>query len=181
MSIVEIGAKNGDYKVFESIVAYLVKRAIEERFAYLEFYLPADHEFTDFALRYGYYLRSDYPKVANGMARIIDLRELFTKITPELERRLKAHNSNYSAVLNINTDIGSVTLRVDGEVIEVFEEKRTGYEMKINQDALAQLVLGYRSVKDIVHGYAKIDSEALPLLNALFPRSIPYVWQPDRW
>jgi len=181
MSIVEIGAKNGDYKVFESIVAYLVKRAIEERFAYLEFYLPADHEFTDFALRYGYYLRSDYPKVANGMARIIDLRELFTKITPELERRLKAHNSNYSAVLNINTDIGSVTLRVDGEVIEVLEEKRTGYEMKINQDALAQLVLGYRSVKDIVHGYAKIDSEALPLLNALFPRSIPYVWQPDRW
>ncbi|RLF16393.1 MAG: hypothetical protein DRJ66_03115 [Thermoprotei archaeon] len=181
MSIAEIGAKNYDYRVFESIMAFLVKRAIDGRFAYLEFYVPFDHEFADFALRYGYLLRVDYPKVAHGMARIIDLERLFHVIRPELERRLKVANIRRNVTLNISTDIGNVSLKIDGDTVEVLEKQASGYDFKISQASLTQLIFGYRSVKDVVYDSVKVDSEAIPILNALFPKGVPYVWQPDRW
>ena len=181
LNIAEIGSKNNDYKVFETIISFLVEKGIRGRYAYLTFYLPLDHPFTKFAIRYGYTMKSYYPKRAHGMARIICLKELFDKIKPELERRLIESKNKHKASVLIDTDIGSITLKIDESVLEVSEEPKANYRIKLSQSSLTQLVLGYRDIRDLAYKEAKVDSEVLPLLNILFPRSAPYVWPADRW
>jgi hypothetical protein len=52
--------------------------------------------------------------------------------------------------------------------------------IKLPQDKLAQLVVGYRSASDLL---TDLDMQALgdtrPLLDTLFPKCQPHVWMPD--
>ncbi len=180
LNVAEIGAREHDYKVYETMSAYLAREGVKGRYASITFYLPCDHPFTRFAMRYGYVMKSHYPRRAHGMARIIDLRALFEGLRPELERRLMRARGEYDMSVALETDIGSVTLKVRGCSVEVSEEE-ANYKLKMRQEALTQLILGYRDIGDLLYDEVKADTEALPLMDALFPRGVPYVWQPDRW
>lgn len=181
MSVTEVGARGDDYGVFESIVCYAARMAREGRFSRIEFYVPSDHPFADFALRYGYTLRVECPQAAHGMARVVDLRKLFEDIAPVLEQRLRVSEPGYEAKIAIVSDVGEVGLRIGGGSVELLEECRGCSRVKVRQDVLTQLVLGYRSVREVAHGYLEAEPGALRALSVLFPRGVPYVWQADRW
>ncbi len=47
---------------------------------------------------------------------------------------------------------------------------------------LAQLVLGYRSVKEVAKcPEVEISPGAIPVLTTLFPKTIGYIWWSDRF
>jgi len=181
LPVAEVGAQNHDFKIYDTIIHELARIAVERRMSRIKLYVPPDHPIASLAYRYGCLLESHYPRRAGGMARIIDLRGLFTEISDEIGRRLRRADFKGRVRLRIETDIGSVLLKVDDHEVEVLEEGTADYVFKIRQSSLTQLVLGYRSLDELMYGEAKLDFEATPLVASMFPKAVPYVWQPDRW
>ncbi|HAA73501.1 TPA: hypothetical protein DCE37_00050 [Candidatus Latescibacteria bacterium] len=47
---------------------------------------------------------------------------------------------------------------------------------------MTQLLFGYRSIEDLRSaGEARVAARWVPLIDALFPKSDPYMWWPDRF
>lgn len=134
--------------------------------------------------RYGYVSTIKNPRRAGGMARIVSLKKLFEEIREELERRLIHVNKSLKITFRLKTDIGSITLKVshnDIRIVEGNEAYYTAYTARIPQNALVQLVLGYRNVYDLSYGSLEAEPKVLKVLQILFPQEVPYVWHPDRW
>ena len=54
--------------------------------------------------------------------------------------------------------------------------------LTVPQWMLAQLILGYRSVADVlVESVTPVESEIVSILDVLFPVGHPYVWIADRF
>ncbi len=181
LSVAEVGAKEHSLRVYETIVAFLARRAIEDRFSRIVFHVPSDHPLTMLCHRYGYVLTSRHPRRADGMARIANLRAFLEGIKGELERRLEVARGVGSTTISIKTDIGELTLAIRENEVEILEASKADYKVELPQSAFVQLVMGYRSVRDLAYDVLKADAKSVKLLEVLFPQGVPYVWHPDRW
>ncbi len=172
-------------EVFESLLATLAATAVERRCGEIKVFLPPDHAFCVFARRYGCKAESDYPRNADAMGRIICLRSLFEKLAPDLSRRVQECSDDLpdSGSVTFVTDIGSVGVRWDrGKVSVVDRETSGGSRVELPQWVLAQLVAGYRDIDNArSEPTVTIPAAALPLLRALFPLGVPYMWRADRF
>ncbi|MGC9346570.1 MAG: GNAT family N-acetyltransferase [Anaerolineae bacterium] len=180
--VVEVGAE--DAALFPVMLSAFAQQAVEKRCESIELYLPPNFAFAEYLQRWGAVWQIEYPRYGDGMMRILNLDELFDKLAPELTRRLSgARLAQDSGSVALETDLGAVTLYASEGKVHVERGTSTEADLTLPQSVLMQLIVGYRSVRDVLNtpDVGLADRDALPLLTALFPKDIPYVWHPDHF
>ncbi len=171
--------------LFPTLLYTFAVQAIEKRCENINLYMPFDHPFAEFVQRYGCKWTIQNPKNSDGMMRVLNQDTLFEKLQPELEHRLQvARLGAYTGTLIIQTDLGTTTLDIDKGTVTASTGSKTDRPatLTLSQDQLIQLVVGYRSARDIVNDPAvKVARDSVPLLDALFPKTHPYVWLADHF
>jgi predicted N-acetyltransferase YhbS len=149
--------------------------------------LPLDHRMTRYALACG----ADLSGYSSGMyARILDLQGLFEALQPELERRWRrSAPAGWKGTLRLITDIGSVDLALAEGSVEPGTVVPPVQSVEIPQALLVKLVTGYTSPQWVagtldvqwVAGLSRahIAHALRPVVQALFPKGCPYVWNAD--
>ena len=172
----EIGGTGPE--AFGSLARALGQRAKRAEQDQAIFDLPKDGAFVDFCVPFGCEQHVVYPCNAEAMGRIIHLRPLLEKLVPELSKRTVNFTGRVS--LGIETDIGTVGLAVDRSGVRVI---RGGVvKVKMPQLVLTQLIMGYRSMADVVSEPGVfIPKKAQPVLDLLFPKRDGYMWWSDRF
>jgi len=189
VKVAEVGAR--DDRLFATILYALAQQAIEKRCESIEVHAPLGHAFAEYAQRWGATWTIAYPRYGDGMMRIMNQQALFEKLAPELTRRLAASPlASYSGRLVLETNLGiTILAREHGQVTA---QPGTAHEasaplpgdvrLELSQDKLAQLIAGYRSARDVLNSAGvSLSGEGFPLLDTLFPKGMPYIWQPDRF
>ena len=117
------------------------------------------------------------------MMRILNLETLFTKIEPELQRRITlstGHSQRGS--LTINTDVGTVTLDVAQGELALDFQRQAGAVLDLSQGKLSQMLAGYRRPRDVLNDPdVRATGDVLPWLDVLFPIGHPYMWHADHF
>jgi predicted acetyltransferase len=184
VNIVEVASQ--DDGLFPTLLYAFVQQAIEKRCGKITLYMPLDHPFAAFARRYGGQWEIEYPRDGGGMMRVLNQATLFEKLTPELTRRLQASNvAHFTGALAIHTDLGVTVVRTQEGAVSVDHApdiQADALSLRLSQDQLMQLLAGYRSARDVLNDPdVHAQGDVLPLLDALFPKAIPYVWLPDHF
>jgi hypothetical protein len=63
--------------------------------------------------------------------------------------------------------------------MELKDVIETPYTIKLGWGAAAQLILGYRDAREVVTSVGARDD--LKMIESIFPKSTPYIWQADRF
>jgi predicted acetyltransferase len=176
----ELGYQSPD--IFSTLLSCMVERAQRLGLNEIEIYLPSDHPFTNFCKMAGCRVVTTYPRNRDGMARVINVTALLDEIADVLSDRLKASPlANTDTRLHIKTEIGDATLLIADRQVRV-ENNSTlpSYEISLPQNRLVQLVMGYRSVREVMldDGVA-VSEAAVGLLDTLFPVGVPWMAHPD--
>ncbi|MEA4884816.1 MAG: GNAT family N-acetyltransferase [Clostridia bacterium] len=193
VNVTEVVGAGGD--VYSTFIKYFADMAVRRRAASVAFLAPPDHAFAGFARRYGCTSHIAFPNCRDGMGRIINLRATFEKLLPELNARLAGAGRlplpAMSGVLRISTDIGDLDLLVDGANLQLgpapVDALHADWELKIDQGQLLALVMGFRSVDDVLHearirlAGAGTGGQGEALLNAIFPMGYPHLHPSDRF
>ena len=178
----DIGFQNET--IFETVVRFLVDRAKQIGVAQVLCHLPIDHPFAIFCRRYDCRTHIQNWKNSGGMMRIINQSSTLEKITDELEKRLQrsAELSQWSGKIFISSDLGQDCLEIDRGSVAHTNSCENGFHLEIPQDKLIQLMMGRRSIKDLViEPDVSVSEEIVPVLQTLFPPGHPHVWWPDRF
>ena len=169
MNIKEIGIL--DNKFCPAIMSKFVQLAVKKRCEHIDLQIPFDHDFALYCRQFGEVGHIKFSKDSEGMARIINLDSIFKKIKPELELRLARIKTGAS--LEIKTEIGSVSFLVG------MKPHKKCY-LKLPQSILAQLLMGYRKIREIANGPGIIVKGDLRILDVLFtPDNLAYCWKID--
>ncbi len=183
VNIAEVGGINKD--VYSTLLNKFSALAIERRVENIKVYLPPDHPFAYFCRSYGYKFETFFPYNRGGMGRIINLESTFSKLEKELIKRIANLNINKPKLINIVTEIGSVTLEITANKISIIPQQNlANYDctLKISQDNLMPLLMGYESVRDVIYRTKeKYSEDNLALLDIFFPGGYPYMWLSDRF
>jgi predicted acetyltransferase len=168
-------------RAFTALSAAIAGRARRAKCKNIDFHVPTDGEFAEFCMRFGYRSECQRPRNAGPMARIIQLEPLFGKLLPQLNLRLKTHRVSFKETIHLKTDIGDVKLKAGPSSLRL-TGARGGIRVRMPQLILAQLILGYRSVSDIINDPGvQIPPNGRPLLQILFPKHNAYMWWSDRF
>lgn len=172
-----------DDALFPTLLSILAEQAITKRCEDIELHLPPDHPFSEFAQRFGAKWEIEYPRYGAGMMRIVNQQPLFEKTAPELERRLAVSPlAGFDGTVALCTDVGTTSLAFAGGKLVVGTDGDATMRLELSQDKLVQLLVGYRSVRDVVNEPdVNVSNDARVLLNVLFPRGFPYVWKADHF
>jgi hypothetical protein len=166
-------------RVFSGVLAELARLAIEKRCGHFELHGARDHRFARYLRRCGCRVQSDYPRMGNGMMRVLNQDSLLEKLLPAMEERLALSAFRDVRVrLAFETDLGAseLLLGAGGKGTDL------NVRLVLCQDQLMQLVAGYRRADDVVSEENVHASEgAEPVLDVLFGGQEPYVWQSDRF
>ncbi len=181
--VIVIEAGFDDPDVFPTITAELAKRAVARRTGEITFLFPPDHPLAKYLHRWDCTHRLTFNKNSNGMARIIRLYDTFKVCAPELSRRLASSMlAGKSFSLGLETDIGSITINSRRGAVSVARGLKSRHLVRIPQDRLTQLLLGYRPWDDVAGDEGVIaQTGASEFLPALFPPGFPYMWEADRF
>lgn len=172
LEVGEVGYR--DRSVWSTLLAEVGRIAWDRRLQELVILGPFDDPFFVYCQRYGCALNLAYPRNAHCMARVIDQDALMATLAPLLRRRVTQAGHELAGALLFETDLGQTRLSLGpgGPTLR----------SRLPQWALAQLVLGYRSVEDLLFETAThVDKQAIPLLTAMFPVGYPYTYSADRY
>ena len=165
-------------EAFPGVLRELSRMAIERRCAQIDLQMPPDHPFAGFLRRCGCHVELNYPRMGGGMMRMLNQDSLLAKLAPALTSRLAESRFQGAHVsLQIETDLRSSRLCLGPE---------GGHDLPVTvslcQSALMQLMMGYRDAADVLSDHhAQTAGEAEAVLDVLFGRQVPYVWQADRF
>jgi len=167
--VVEVNAT--ERAAFPAIVYHFAQMAVAMRCGEVEFFMPLDHPFTRYVMRYGCRTHGIYHRMGGGMMRILNQESLFGKLRPALQRRV----GERSVHAVIKTELGTTELKLGpagGEPLTC--------RASLPQSALTQLVVGYRQADDVL-GDEGVESEgdAEGVLDVLFGGQHPFSWQAD--
>ncbi len=145
-----------------------------------EFYCIAhpDHPFSRFAFWRDGEIRINRGGGA-GMARILNLVPLLTKMEKEFERRLyysELHDSEHT--LRISSDEELAVLEIShGRVLIHTDEVKGAYRLDIPLMYLNPLITGYKAIGELIKGphlKVKGGKRAMRLIEVLFPSGFPF-------
>jgi predicted acetyltransferase len=181
VDVVEVESRED--RLFPALLYEFAKMAIERRCGHISLFMPPDHPFAEFAHRVGCECITQYSKNGGGMMRIISQEALFEKIKGELGRRIADSKfGDYSGSLRIRTDIGNATFEIRDGLLDMASGQESECSLDLPQAKLIQLLVGYRTVRDILSDSDVEASHSLaPLLPILFPETVPYVWSADHF
>lgn len=182
-NVIEVGYREPSLQLFSSLLAKIKFYAEERKSPIVNLYLSPDDPFMDFCQRYDLKLTVEYPLNRDGMGRIINLTTLFQKIQPILSDRLTGNE--IKGKLKIKTDIGELVFAIERDSLSVHNNccDEPDWEWIIPQNKLMQLVMGYRSVGDVLldEDVCLSSGEVIPILGKLFPKGFPHLSIPDRF
>jgi predicted acetyltransferase len=161
-----------------SLLYEFAKMAVERRCGELLLHMPSDDPFVRFARRYGCNTQIGYRRMGGGMMRILNQEALFRKLQPALQERVASSAlAGTPMTVTFETDLATTDLHFNGAP----KAGRTGrWRVKLGQDKLMQLVVGYRAADDLLTD-RDVTAEGDPqeLLGILFGGLSPYVWRAD--
>ncbi len=180
VKVAEVGAR--DDAIFPTMLTAFAEQAIEKRCENIQLFLPPDHPFAEYVQRYGAKWSTNYPRYGGGMMRILNQPSLFEKIAPELARRLASTSlARYTGMFDVRTDLGTTTLIFDDGNLTV-DSAQADTCLALSQDKLMQLVMGYRSIRDVLNDPdVQVEGDLVPILSALFPKAYAYPWLADHF
>lgn len=169
--------------LFPTLLSFFAAQAVDKRCEDVQLFIPPDHPFAEYVQRFGAEWKVTYPRHGSGMLRLLNQQPFFEKIAPELERRLAlSRSAGYTGALTFQTDLGTLALVINRGSITVETCAREGLRLELSQDKLTQLVIGYRSARDVLNDpQVTAHGDVLPLLNVLFPKGTPYIWVADHF
>jgi len=178
MRITEVGARENVF--YENMLSHASKVAEQKQATELEAFVPFDHEFASLCKRLGCTMNVEYHHDAMGMGRIINLHLTLKKLLPEFSRRLgKAGVRQLPPRVSIKTDIGSATMELSGSEVSLSDKASTS-RIELPQWVLMQLILGYRTVTDVLADpIVRNEDDVCEVLQVLFPSGHPYIWLSD--
>lgn len=181
VKVAEIEARDDAF--FPTLLSFFAAQAVEKRCEDVQLFIPPDHPFAEYVQRFGAEWTVTYPRYGSGMLRLLNQQPFFEKIVPELERRLAlSRSAGYTGALTFQTDLGDLALVINRGSITLAGKASDGLRLELSQDRLTQLVIGYRSARDVLNDpLVKAHGDVLPLLNVLFPKGTPYVWVADHF
>ncbi|HID11949.1 MAG TPA: GNAT family N-acetyltransferase [Candidatus Latescibacteria bacterium] len=180
-AVAEVGYSSPE--AFPWLAAGVGERARRHGHGEVKLEMPPDHPFAIFLRRYGCRTLQVFPRNGGGMARIVNLEALFSKLSGELSRRLRtSHMADWEGAISIRTEEGSVGIRAEGGGVEVGPTQPGAPEVVLPQARLIQLLFGYRAAWDVASEEGVfLPPEFLPVAEALFPQGYPYMWWSDRF
>ena len=186
VKIGEVEAESAD--LYPTLLAAFAQQAIEKRCEHITCFLPSDHPFSEYAQRFGVVWTIEYPRHEDCMMRIMNQQPLLEKLVPVLDLRMATLPSlDVPETLSIETELGVTTLWLGGGSIQLQSEgSGSGARLVLGQDRLMQLMMGYRSMQDVltepeskVETHGTTAQDVVSLLHGLFPRHTAFVWRPD--
>lgn len=162
--------------VFDTLLWFLARRAVELRREQISLSLPPDHPFAHHCRPLGCKVDTQYPRNAGPMGRIINLQGCMEKVLPELGRRWQGTQS-----LGIKTDLGTCVLQGQRGRLRLGQEPfRSG--LRLGQETLLQLLMGYCAPGELLAaGRLQAPRPCHALLERLFPLTQAHMWWPDRF
>ena len=177
INVVEVAGR--DESSFAAILDEFAKMAVQRRCDRFTFFLPPDHPFALFCRKYGCEVTTHYHKNGGSMYRIVDQDRLLGKLTADFRQRVRRAGIGGAVSLCIKSDIGETTLRI-GEEAAGTSDEGTRCCLELSQDKLTQLIMGYRSARDILSDTeVRAERNVRLLAEALFGGQAPYMWIPD--
>ena len=174
----EIGGRGEG--VFGTILHYLARRAVRLRLQEISLSLPVDHPFARYGRLFGCRATTHFHRNAGAMGRIIDLERFLGRVLPVLGTRWGEEDRDVA--LGISTDAGETVLSWDGDRLTSSRQTAPTARLKIPQDALMVLMLGYQDPVELLEmGKGTATRSVLPLLRRLFPIQHAHMWWPDRF
>ena len=161
------------------ILHFLAGRAVKLRREEISFKLPADHPFARWARQFGLVDKTSYPRNSNAMARITNLLSCLQNVSGELGNRVSGRFKSTS--FRFLTDVGTCHLAWTGKRL-IVELGGQDSIVRVRQDHLVQLLMGYRSPADLIAAdELKAARHLHPILGALFPLHSAQMWWSDRF
>ncbi|MGC8862303.1 MAG: GNAT family N-acetyltransferase [Armatimonadota bacterium] len=172
-----------DPAAFPNVLYEFARLAIERRTGSIAMYLPPDHPFAEFCHRYECKVTLEYRRCGGAMMRIISQDSLFGKISGELAARIAdSRFARDSVRLGLHTDLGDTCLEIEAGNVTPRPGTSAGDYIELPQSRLAQLVMGYRSARDLMtEPDVSFHGNALSLAEVLFPKQNAYVWAADHF
>lgn len=114
------------------------------------------------------------------MIAILNVRALFTKLAPELSRRLKAsHLADWSGSLSVCYNDERITLRIEKGLVSVATGGQAQYGVE-GRDGIVALVVGSEEPKEVLKTSGLVVmGECQSLLEVLFPKEHPQMANHD--
>lgn len=173
--VAELGAASED--AFPALAGVLARLGISRRVSNVTMLISPEHPFAEFCQRHGCRWTVSYHRNAGAMMRIVDQQRLFRALAGDFGRRLR-HSplAGFAGLLGFKTDLAATTLRIRKGSVAVVPDRLAAATVKLPQGRLAQLVAGYRSVRDVLHDAgARVSPKVESLLDVLFPRQAAFI------
>ena len=167
--------------VFSTMLHFLAQRGLQLRREEISLSIAVDHPFARYCRQFGCRDNNHFNRNSGPMGRIINLRPFFDKILPVLKERWGAQDRDRA--LALKTDIGSCVLRWKrGKLATSDTAEKGALSIRVEQDALMLLAMGYYTVDDLqTQGRLKTGKAALAILARLFPLQTAHMSWPDRF
>lgn len=173
----EVGGQGA--AVFSTILHFLAQRAVQLRREEISLNTPVDHPFARYCRQFGCRDNTRFDCNCGAMGRIIHLRPFLEKILPVLQARWGALDRDRA--LALRTDIGTCVLGWKRGKLTT-AAARGALSVRVNQDALMLLAMGYQTGDDLqIQGQLKAGKAAQAILARLFPLQTAHMWWPDRF
>ena len=176
----EAGGMGGD--VLGSILRFLAQRAVELRKEEVHLAVPPDHPLAMYARKFGCEADIRYPRNGEFMGRPI-------RFLPFMERMAEGLGRDSDQFLPegevaLSTEAGACVLSFkngQGSLGSPITQETEG-SARMGQGALFQMVMGYRSARDLqVAGELSATATQADLLGAWFPMQNATLYWPDRF
>ena len=198
VAVAEVGTtQSAQGAGYDAILAHLARLAARREVNQIRAFVPVDHPFALHCRSYGAEQQISTRPDGGAMMRIINLQQLLEKLEPEMTRRVVG--KGLSGKLTIITDLGSVAVRVSSRSARLTATlTNADYTLQLEQWKLLQLLIGYRSLEDVLSDPRDVpfsptsrppaDSTsprrrasafAKEFAEHLFPTQWPFCWRPD--
>lgn len=184
--IVVAEAAGRDADACRALLAHCLRAAAQHGQERLRLNLPPDSAMADVCRAEGCEFSVGFYKNGGPMGRIIHQSQLLRKLEHEFARRIACSEcAVWTGVIEIATDLGRDWLAVHrGRVhcVPPREDRQADILLRIPQQALTQLVFGYRRAAELLCAHrCRLSAAQINVVDALFPVGWAYTWWPDRY
>ena len=176
IEIREIGGRTAAF--YDAAIRRLGVVAREAGVAEVRGPVPVDHPLTNVCHRYGVETQVRHPRGAGSVGILLNSQSMLTKMKPVLERRLSESSHADCAV---DFRVACTKQEFALELNPKGKQRRT-VELEISPGGMLQLAFGYKSAITTAHEeQIPLDDPTSLLLDVLFPKGNPFMWEPDRY
>ena len=161
----------------------LTREAKRREVKEIELRLPWDDAMAVFLRQFvGAHFSMHSNPTGGALMKVVDFPALMRRLEPLFTQRWCDASARLSGgVFTLESEIGAVGVRLTRNQVRITEPV-AGAKVRVPQRWLSGLLTGYHAAGDIApRKGARIPGELLPVMEALFPRGWPFVYQGDNY